>query len=1153
MKKIYLLFITLLIGFCALGQNTVTLESGTTGFQPQFRYKPITPDSLNHLWLYNPLTAKYNRMFSATESNLLYLKITDANIGFMHLTGNVNESGNGLKTFAPNITVTADNQTFNVFTVNPSVSNTGGFLAPTLTARFNNLRLLASSYRGLDGMGGMTAFGGTTTLGGDNRIRLQTVGNGSQTLFEGGNSVGNTTIRPYHSEHRVNIAPDGGGVKIGGSGTVISPTSGPIVIGLQISPRLQPLHNNDTLVLVQIDSTFSFGTGNTIATYDNLVGGAGYTDGSYSNVDVLNGSGSGAKANVVVSGGAVTSVTITNGGGGYIIGDLVNFSTTAIGTGGGTSARIRVASLAQYTGAMKRGLVVKTTEKSEFNGKIDVNQTIADGDSTNTLANTKWVKRQISGASGSQDLQSVGNNGYTTTTPLVTTNTLVTGDSTSTRWEIGYGTSIMLAISAGQYLSNAVSFMFFCAQNIGFIPVNYGRSGRTTQMIATGDSSFYEIRNTFQPPPNSQSYLILEVSANDINQDTTVFKKNIFSPQLSAVVDGAISATWAPDHIILLQPSYYNYAGFVNHGYIPYRHNIYAAAMDSIASAKGTRFLDNWDAVRTQNNLTHDLVNADSLHLTVLGQQFIGNRLSTYISTFAPSYNYNSQKIQNYASLYNLGKISGYNGMYINGTVNIYGQTLFQSVYGTRTLLQNSNQLANRMDDGVKPATAVTGTGLLELATNGTGDLRLLGAGSSTRGVIRFTAAGGTTDVPTTVANNRVLGDIFFTGYDGTTAQSTANISALVTGTVSSGVVPTALRFYTSATNGSSRTEYMRLRETGSLNILTNMFIGSLTGTPNARLVLPAGTATAGTAPLRFQSGPLLTTAVAGMDEFLSDKRYFTITTGIARKEYTFNDVALNTSIVPVTTTNGRLTNSAVTSTELGYLSGVTSAIQTQLNAKGAGTVTSVAGTTNRVTSTGGAAPQIDISPAFEALLGKLPGTQTWLGVNTFSNNTVQQAGHPFIFTDFSGFSGNLYPLTLTANQNWSLPNASGVILVDSQAPSILATVTGINAKTTGTTVLYNVPSGKTAVITAAIVRCTAANTITIGPSADVGDSITGAASIYANTAIMALTAPPKAFGYSSVGMFNTVAASGVINFNINTAATGTSQTISVTLIGYLQ
>jgi hypothetical protein len=58
--------------------------------------------------------------------------------------------------------------------------------------------------------------------------------------------------------------------------------------------------------------------------------------------------------------------------------------------------------------------------------------------------------------------------------------------------------------------------------------------------------------------------------------------------------------------------------------------------------------------------------------------------------------------------------------------------------------------------------------------------------------------------------------------------------------------------------------------------------------------------------------------------------------------------------------------------TELTYLKGVTSAIQTQIDSKGSGTVTSVSGTTNRITSTGGATPVINISATFEGLLGKV-------------------------------------------------------------------------------------------------------------------------------------------------------------------------------------
>lgn len=70
--------------------------------------------------------------------------------------------------------------------------------------------------------------------------------------------------------------------------------------------------------------------------------------------------------------------------------------------------------------------------------------------------------------------------------------------------------------------------------------------------------------------------------------------------------------------------------------------------------------------------------------------------------------------------------------------------------------------------------------------------------------------------------------------------------------------------------------------------------------------------------------------------------------------------------------------------TELTYLKGVTSSIQTQLDSKGSGTVTSVSGTTNRITSTGGTTPVIDISASYVGqssitTLGTI-GTGVWQG-----------------------------------------------------------------------------------------------------------------------------------------------------------------------------
>lgn len=56
------------------------------------------------------------------------------------------------------------------------------------------------------------------------------------------------------------------------------------------------------------------------------------------------------------------------------------------------------------------------------------------------------------------------------------------------------------------------------------------------------------------------------------------------------------------------------------------------------------------------------------------------------------------------------------------------------------------------------------------------------------------------------------------------------------------------------------------------------------------KITVRAGTATAGTAPLKFTTGTLLSTPEAGAVEFASDQLYFTITTGTTRKKVAIYD-----------------------------------------------------------------------------------------------------------------------------------------------------------------------------------------------------------------------------------------------------------------------
>ena len=99
----------------------------------------------------------------------------------------------------------------------------------------------------------------------------------------------------------------------------------------------------------------------------------------------------------------------------------------------------------------------------------------------------------------------------------------------------------------------------------------------------------------------------------------------------------------------------------------------------------------------------------------------------------------------------------------------------------------------------------------------------------------------------------------------------------------------------------------------GDVSILGNVVINGQLGlniTPTARITLPAGTATAGTAPLKLTTGIPLTSPEVGAIEFTTDSIYFTITTGAARKYVALTE-GLTSGQVTFATTNGRLTDAA--------------------------------------------------------------------------------------------------------------------------------------------------------------------------------------------------------------------------------------------------
>ena len=80
-----------------------------------------------------------------------------------------------------------------------------------------------------------------------------------------------------------------------------------------------------------------------IAGFGTITAGSGYTNGVYEQVSLTGGEGSNAVATITVSGGVVTTVTLTNPGYLYIVGDILSASASTIGgTGSGFSIPVNL-------------------------------------------------------------------------------------------------------------------------------------------------------------------------------------------------------------------------------------------------------------------------------------------------------------------------------------------------------------------------------------------------------------------------------------------------------------------------------------------------------------------------------------------------------------------------------------------------------------------------------------------------------------------------------------------------------------------------------------------------------------------------------------------------------------------------------------------
>jgi hypothetical protein len=111
-------------------------------------------------------------------------------------------------------------------------------------------------------------------------------------------------------------------------------------------------------------------TTSNIKTLGAITGGSGYVNATYTNVTLTGGSGSNAKATIVVSGGAVTTVTITARGAGYLVGNALSATAASLG---GTGAGFSIPVTAIYSQAIQMSAAATGTGAVSLTFSIPAN------------------------------------------------------------------------------------------------------------------------------------------------------------------------------------------------------------------------------------------------------------------------------------------------------------------------------------------------------------------------------------------------------------------------------------------------------------------------------------------------------------------------------------------------------------------------------------------------------------------------------------------------------------------------------------------------------------------------------------------------------------------------------------------------------------